>query len=256
MKLQLFLKNNLAIHFYYSDDSAINGKVVVDNLYLIFPGLPQLIEKDFFKDKMSRKIAFMSVYYYGSYYSGSNFSFTNCQKTVKDAVAFANNGKGIKTYDNKMMEWSAKNISIIGNSFGASPILTSNVNKKDVKKIILISPLIFVYKSDVANVLSRKEVQELKNFNNNFLGFMKRGYKNIYKGIEKDEWSEYFSGSVVNSKVRLKETFPPITIFHGENDDVVKPKNSIFFRDIYKRKVKLNLVKGVGHDFKALFKIS
>jgi hypothetical protein len=256
MKVQLFIKNNLAIHFYYSDNSVRNGKVIIDNLYLIFPGLPQLIEKDFFKDKVSKKAAFMSVYYYGSYYSGGSFSFSDCQKSVKDAMNFAVSRKGIKTYDNKSVEWSYKSICIIGNSFGASPILTSNLNKNDVKKVILFSPLIFVYRNDLIGILSKKEAVELKKFNNNFLGFMKRGYKNIYRGIEKDEWRKYFDGDMASSRVHLRNSFPPITIFHGEEDDVVRSKNSIFFRDTFRRNVKLNLVNGVGHDFKTLFRIS
>lgn len=256
MQIQLFLKNNLAIHFYYSEESMKNGKILVENLYLIFSGLPQFLEKDFFKDKVSKKIAFMSVYYYGSYYSGDTFSFANCQKSVRDAITFADIGQGIKTYDNKEIKWFAKSISVVGNSFGANPILTSSINKKNVDKVILISPLVFIYKNDVVKVFSKKNIKEFKKFNNGFLGFMQRGYKNIYRGIEKDGWRKYFNGNIASSRICLKNDFPPIVVIHGENDRVVNYKNSIFFRDMYDGKIRLNLVKGVGHDFKTLFRAS
>jgi hypothetical protein len=254
MELQLFLKNNLAIHFYYSKKSCNGNIIKINNLYLIFPGLPQFVDKNFFKSKVDKSVAFMYVYYYGSYFSGGSFSFANCQKTIRDAISFAKTRKGMKIYDNKQIEWSFNKIIAIGNSFGSSPILTSGITKKDVNMVIFISPLIFIHKDDINNVATKKEMIKFYDFNKIFLDFMSRGYKNIYRGIEKDIWKKYFSGNLVKSKINLKDEFPPIIIFHGDKDQIINPKSSIFFHNIYKNKVKLNIIKKQDHDFESLFK--
>ena len=254
MKLELFLRDQLAIHFYYSDESLCNNTVNVENLYLIFPGLPQFIEKDFFTDKVDKKNAFMYVYYFGSYFSGKIFSFKNCQQTVIRAINFSQAGAGVKTFDNKKIKWKAKNINIIGNSFGTLPILTSKIDKRIINKIFFTSPLIFIYKKDIQEYMSKKEITKFNEFNKKFLNFMSRGYKNIYRGIDKKNWENFFNGDSISTKIDYKNNLPPITIIHGSDDNIVNSKGSIHFNSRYTNQVNLKLVKGVGHEFKLLFR--
>jgi hypothetical protein len=255
MMIQLFLKNNLAIHFYFSEDSINNEIVNTKDLYIIFQGLPQSIEKDFFKDKVKKERAFMVIYYYGSYYSGKNFTFLNCQKSVQDAIKFAIGGQGVKTYDNEIIKWRVKNISIIGNSFAGNPILTCDINKNEIKKVVLISPLIFVHKEDLKKVYLNDQIQKIKKYNKDFLGFMTRGYKNIYKGINDKTWLSYFNGDNNKSKISINSNFPPIIIYHGKEDFAVSCESSILFKKLFKKDTIVHVENGVGHDFKKLFNI-
>ncbi|MBU0637082.1 hypothetical protein KKH16_02665 [Patescibacteria group bacterium] len=48
MELQLFIYKNIALHFYYSKDSVENGTINSKNIFVYFPGLPQMIDEDFF----------------------------------------------------------------------------------------------------------------------------------------------------------------------------------------------------------------
>ncbi|HED36806.1 MAG TPA: hypothetical protein ENI76_00955, partial [Ignavibacteria bacterium] len=100
MELQLFIYKNIAIHFYYSKDSIVNGKITVENIFIYFPGLPQMIDDDFFADKVNKDTAFFSVYYSGSWLSGGSFTYDNCKKTVELAIEFVKHKRGIKTFDN------------------------------------------------------------------------------------------------------------------------------------------------------------
>jgi len=170
MLLQLFLNKNLALHFYYSEKSLKNDKIVAKNIYLIVPGLPQFTHKNFFKDKVNENTAFFYLYYYGSWFSSGNFSFKNSIKSVKDAINFIKNKQGIKTFDNKQIEWNYQNLFLIGSSFGGNVALSTKINKKDIKKIILYAPFFTEYSDIKAN---KKQ-----------LDFLIRGYKNNFRGIE------------------------------------------------------------------------
>ena len=61
MELQLFIYKNIAIHFYYSKDSIVNGRINAENVFIYFPGLPQIIDEDFFVNKVNKNTAFFSV---------------------------------------------------------------------------------------------------------------------------------------------------------------------------------------------------
>ena len=81
MELQLFIYKNIALHFYYSKDSVENGIIKSKNIFVYFPGLPQMIDEDFFVNIVDKNTAFFSVYYMGSWLSSGSFTYENCQKT-------------------------------------------------------------------------------------------------------------------------------------------------------------------------------
>jgi len=93
MKLQLLIYKNLAVHFYYSKESVSKNKIKIKNLFLIFPGLPTFIHKDFFNDKVDKDNAFLSIYYLGTWLSGGIFTYKNCKKAIELTVEFAKNKK-------------------------------------------------------------------------------------------------------------------------------------------------------------------
>lgn len=239
MQLQLFLNKNLALHLYYDEASVIKGKIKVENFYLLAPGLPSCPHKNLFKDKVSKNTAFMVVYYYGSWFSGGKFLFENCVKSVKDAILFVKKGQGVKTFDNKKIMWEYENLFLIGNSFGGSVICSMKNYGKDIKKIFLYAPFLVEY----SEVKKNKEM----------IGFLRRGYKNNYRGIDLAAWDLYFAKKDLFSFIELDEEIPPTQIIHGKQDNVVPYRSSEKLQKKYSQLIELKLKEGAGHDFNALY---
>jgi hypothetical protein len=256
MELQLFIYKNLAVHFYYSKESVSKNKVKIKNLFLVFPGLPNFIHKDFFNDKVDKDNAFFSIYYLGTWLSGGIFTYKNCKKTIKLAVEFAKNKKGIKTFDNEKIYWDYKNLHLIGYSFTGNPILSSKISKTDVKNVILFAPLIFLHKKDLYSYLkNKKEINNFYAFNLFYLDFLRRGYKFALRGINQKSWSKYFSGKDPESLIKVGKNYPNVIIFHGKEDEKIKYNSSIFFKKEKCPQTKIILVNNVGHDLEKLFEL-
>ncbi|MBU0722916.1 hypothetical protein KJ973_02555, partial [Patescibacteria group bacterium] len=183
MELQLFIYKNIALHFYYSKDSLRDNKVSVKNIFVYFPGLPQMIDEKFFANKVNKNTAFFSVYYSGSWLSGGSFTYENCKRTVELAVEFVKDKKGIKTFDDKQTLWDYKNLHIIGYSFSGNPIISAKISRNDVKNVILFAPLLFLHKKEVSEYLKdKKTVDNVYGFSLFYLEFLKRGYGFAFRG--------------------------------------------------------------------------
>lgn len=252
MALQLFIKNGLAIHLYYDEASVKKGKLSVQNLYLIMPGLPQFTDRRVFADLVSKKAAFFYVYYYGSWFSDGVFTPDNCRHSLLDALKLARLGKSIKTWDNQRFEWNYKKLILIGSSFGSVPILSLNKQLEGIDRIYLLCPLLYTAKTDLKKFLSANElVTYQQNDLGNFLDFMRRGYRNIYRGIDKPSWDSYFKKGVGIFSDKSLALLPPISILHGSLDTTVPDSSSRYFVS-NQPKIKLKVIDGYGHDFTGL----
>ena len=256
MELQLFIYKNIALHFYYSKDSLSNDKVNVKNIFIYFPGLPQIIDEDFFVDKVDKNTAFFSVYYLGSWLSGGSFTYENCKKTVELAVEFVKNKKGIKTYDNKPISWNYKNLHLIGYSFAGNPVISAEISKNDVKNVVLFAPLLFLHKKEVSEYLKdEKAINNFYGFSLFYLEFLRRGYKFTFRGIKNKCWDKYYSGKDAKSFIKVDNNYPNIVVFHGKLDEKINYTSSLFFQKEKISKAKVFLVNNVGHDLEKLFDI-
>lgn len=254
MELQLFIFKNIALHFYYSKDSIVSSKVNSKNIFVYFPGLPQIIDEDFFVNKVNKDIAFFSVYYIGSWLSDGSFTYQNCKKTIELAIEFIKNRKGIKTFDNKQINWNYENLHVIGYSFAGNPLISAKILKNDVKSVILFAPLLFLHKKDVREYLKDKnDIDNFYGFNLFYLKFLKRGYKFAFRGIEKQSWNRYFSGQDSKSLVKMDNNYPNIFIFHGKSDEKISYITSLFFQKEKNNKVEVILIDNVGHSLEKLF---
>ena len=254
MELQLFIYKNIAIHFYYSKDSIVNGKINVENVFIYFPGLPQIIDGDFFVNKVNKNTAFFSVYFSGSWLSGDSFTYENCKRTVKLAVEFVKCKKGIKTFDNKQISWDYKNLHVMGYSFSGNPIVSAKISKTDVKNVILFAPLLFLNKKEVLGYLQdEKVINNFYGFNLFYLEFLRRGYGFAFRGIEKQSWDKYFSGEDAKSFIEMNNNYPNILIFHGKSDEKINCTSSTFFQKEKCPKTKVFLIDNVGHNLEKLF---
>jgi hypothetical protein len=257
MELQLFIYKNIALHFYYSEDSIVNSKIHSKNIFVYFPGLPQIIDKDFFANKVNKDTAFFNVYYLGSWLSGGSFTYKNCKKTIELAVEFIKNKKGIKTFDNKQINWDYKNLYVMGYSFSGNPIVSARISKNDVKNVILFAPLFFLHKKEVIEFMKdKKAIDNFYGFNSFYLEFLRRGYKFALRGIEKQSWDKYFSGKEQKSFIKMNKNYPNVIIFHGESDEKINYTSSLFFQKEKYPDAKIILVGGVGHDLEKLFDIN
>jgi len=258
MELQLFIYKNIALHFYYSKDSVENGIIKSKKIFAYFPGLPQIIDEDFFVNKVNKDIAFFSVYYLGSWLSGGNFTYENCKKTIELAVDFIKNKKGIKTFDNKEMNWNYKSLYLIGYSFAGNPVISAKISRNDVKSVILFSPLLFLHKKEVSEYLKKDEkaINDFYDFSLFFLEFLKRGYRFAFRGIEKPSWNKYFSGEDPKSLVQIDKNYPDVVIFHGKSDEKISYTSSLFFQKEKCPRAKVFLVDNVEHNLKKLFDIN
>lgn len=256
MELQLFIYKNIALHFYYSKDS-IKGEVInIKNIFIYFPGLPQMIDDVFFVNKVDKNTAFFSVYYMGSWLSGGSFTYENCKKTVELAVEFVKNKQGIKTFDDKQINWDYNNLYVMGYSFSGNPVVSAKITKNDVKGVILFAPLLFLHKKEVLEYMKdKKDIDNFYGFNLFYLEFLRRGYKFAFRGIENKSWDRYFSGKEKKSFVKMYENYPHIIIFHGKSDKKINYTSSLFFQKEKCPEAGVILKDSVGHDLEKLFDI-
>ncbi len=257
MELQLFIYKNVALHFYYSKDSFKSDRIDVKNIFIYFPGLPQIIDESFFTNKVNKNAAFFSVYYFGSWLSGGSFTYENCRKTIELAVEFVKNKNGIKTFDNEKISWDYENLHVLGYSFSGNPVVSARISKSDVKKVILFAPLFFLNKKEVREYLKdEKAINNFYRFNLFYLKFLKRGYKFAFRGIEKQSWNKYFSGKDSKSFIKMNKKYPDVVIFHGKADGKINYNSSLFFKREKYPRTKIFLVDNVGHNLERLFDIN
>lgn len=253
MELQLFIYKNIALHFYYSKDSVENGTVNSKNIFVYFPGLPQIIDDNFFVNKVNKNIAFFSVYYLGSWLSDGNFTYKNCKKTVELAIDFIKKKKGIKTFDNNEIQWEYNNLHVMGYSFSGNSIVSAKISKNDVKSVILFAPLLFLHKKEVSEYLkNKKNIDNFYDFSLFYLAFLRRGYKFAFRGVENKCWDSYFSGKDPLSFIKIDKEYPHIIIFHGELDEKINYGSSLFFQKEKNFEATVILKEGVGHNLERL----
>jgi len=252
MKVQLFINNNLAIHLYYSKESIVDHLLVIDELIIFFPGLPQFIDKRFFEKKVSQNTAFMSIYYYGTWLSGGEFLPTTIYTTVSDAINFAKSGKCTTSFDGSNFEWKYNRCKVIGCSFSGNSILNGSIKKNDVSLIELYNPLIYLENTDISNIPGFDKLK-FNDVNRNFLFFVRNGYANVLRGINSSAWDNYFFGSDINSRIILSDETPIIKIYQALDDVTINPNWSKHFCEQNKQKAEYIPINNSEHDFISLY---
>lgn len=246
MDLQLFIEKGLASHFYFSKSSLYGNLVKVKKLCIFFPGLPNVIDKDFFVNRVNKDVAFLSINFIGSWLSSGTFSPENCRRTVNLAIDFANRCSAKSCFDQSQIKWQFDDLYVACYSFGANSILTSNVSNKIIKAVLLYSPLIFLNKVEIEKAVSTEEEKNFYLQNKNFLQFLKCGYSEVLRGIQDVAWEKYYLGNEPSSIVQLKADFPFSYVFHGKSDNLLSPKFSEYFCKSNPEKSRLFLFEG-GH---------
>lgn len=254
MKEQIFRYQNLALRFFYHEASIHNRSVSASHLIIYFPGLPQHLDKHFFEDKVKKDVAFFAVDYLGSHLSGGSFSFQNCLKSIRLALQFVKQGRGAALFDQRPMRWKYRHLHMMGYSFAGNALLRSPFDARDVESVILFAPLIYLYKQDLRHMMSSATQRlEFYRANSQMLEFLRRGYKNEFRGIKRAGWSAYFGGMDVGSRVIAPSHVRRILIVHGDRDAVVDLRHSKYFAKTNSKNTTLIVRKGVSHNLRHLY---
>lgn len=192
-----------------------------------FPTFPK--ENSFTKMCQKNGITVFVPHYYGSFLSDGEFLPENVIKTASDTIKFVKLGYSIDLFSMKEKTWKNNKIILGGGSFGGLIVLSAST-KNTPDKILLSAPLIY-----------------MKNSNDllHTLGFARKVYKNVYRGIESERWGMFFvaQNKMDENIIKSKD----ILIVHGNNDDTI---NITYSRNFSKKfsNVKLLELKEVGHN--------
>ncbi len=238
-KIQIFAgKNkNLAIHVFF-----IQGKsslISINTLDIIFPGLPQTPIFSDIQKMVTKNHAIAYVHYYGSWYSGGNFSPSTVMNSVSDAIKIFKKGLVLDVYTEEKIQFIIKNIVLIGNSFGGYFVYQS---KEKLKKILL-APFL-PYRLSKNNDIVQNVSTEV---NNNFNAY-KKSLPYCYRGITSLTWKNF-----TKPNKNFNQKHNDITVYIGNKDKLIT-KDYIYAT--LEDSIKKNMIEidDCGHDFLKLYK--
>jgi hypothetical protein len=183
--------------------------------------------------------------YKGTYQSKgsgkSGFLGENIVQDLKEFISELKKGKAKSLWDNNLVEFSVGgNIIIFGGSFSGAVACGLGAVDKDIRKIVLFSPVWDFKKHNESG-----DEQDLEKF----IGFVKRTYKNLYRiGFENisEEMSKFKECSPEFYLNRLAGNETGVLVLHDPEDKTVSIKHTF---DIIKKHPWIKLIKhSKGHD--------
>lgn len=191
----------------YDHNPALNQKLLQNNFVLVYPD------------------------YIGTWASKGEFNVDNSVSTILQTINFLKKGSSYEMRHNSRISWKAKDITLIGGSFGGSVALVAGAKSKEVNKIIAASP---VTDWRTHNNLKWEEEDLSQTFN-----FIQRAYNNLWRMKEKD-FKRLEKGSVDLNPADYIEILKNKNVFliHSRDDASVSYHRS---EELYKE-----LIKGKG----------
>ncbi|MBT3691116.1 prolyl oligopeptidase family serine peptidase [Candidatus Woesearchaeota archaeon] len=201
------------------------GKIVADSYYpseknngavIIFcagiPGKSNYLELA--KRYVDEGFTFIHPKYIGSWESYGNFSITKCKETIISFVGGLKAGK-IKTVFNNSFDVSPKKIFLVGHSFGGSIALSTGA-ELDIDGIVALAPVV-----DYSVHAKDPNIRE-ENLSGLF-DFMKFGFENTYRKMNKMEWDNFCETGIDVNPVDYVDNLrnKRILLIHGKNDNSV-----------------------------------
>ncbi len=187
--------------------------------------------------------------YIGTWGSDGIMSWENCVKTILDVVDFIISGHGRKVTqyvgDNTIVKWMAKDITLLGSSFGGSVALVSGAKSKHVKNIISVAgPTNWRNHSRIPEEPA-EPIEDLFNA-------VKYGWKHLWRIPNKEEWMRLVKGTADLNAVDYVEALKSknTLLIHGDADKVVSVKRT---KDLHEKvkngegKHEILILNGKGH---------
>jgi len=179
--------------------------------------------------------------YIGTHDSYGKFTFRDALKTIENTVEFLVKGKGVSLWSLKKIEWKAKEIILMGGSFGGAVSLVVGADNRYVKKIVAFCPP------------TRFEGRE--GIRKTLLAAVMRGWENTWRGVNKNVWKGIRTCTPLEHVTGLKKK--DVLLIHGKKDDVVPYEESM---ELYnkiktgKGRHKLVLLKMTEHGGNSLMR--
>jgi hypothetical protein len=242
----------LRAHLYHN----ANDFSDVETIFVIAPGIPNYPEKEFFEpilDKIS-KVAFAVVYYYGYWFSSSDFSIAGSANSISDFISALCSGLLVDTFTTKPLPSYSHSINLIGYSFGANAVLNSlaKIDFEEIDKIILAAPLSVVFDEQIRGI-DDKTVSEFKKYNLDFSNFIARGYNELIRD-NNNELKTHLQGINRSSIIDFPNIFADkIVAYYGDKDDIIKKPFVDILLNSFDIK-NINLIEDVGHSKKLIEK--
>ena len=191
---------------------------------------------------------FVLIYpnYIGTWASYGIMSWENCTNTILQTIDFLRGGEGKNIYDDSKILWKVKDITLVGGSFGGAVVLVAGAKSKYIKNIIAVCA--------PTNWRNHSRIPEEKGEPIEKLYYtIQKGWKNLWRIPNKEEWDRLVNGSADLNAVDYIEELKNknVLLIHGELDNIVVAKRSI---DLYSQLKKGNgnhkliILKNEGHE--------
>lgn len=174
----------------YDENPATNQRFMQDGFVLVYPE------------------------YIGTWGSGGQCNFENAVDTVLKTIKLLRKGAAKDIKSNHVVKWNAKEIILIGGSFGGSVALVAGAKSNHIKKIVAVSPVTDWRTHNKLNFKEEDLTQMWKIIN---------GGLNNYWRARKPDYMK-----LMNGKLDLN----PIDYI-----DVLKEKNTLFIHGINDKEV-------------------
>ncbi len=179
--------------------------------------------------------------YKGTYQSKGKFLDENIVQDLKEFISELKKGKAKSLWDNNLIEFSVGSIIILGGSFSGAVACGLGAVDKDIRKIVLFSPVWDFKRHNENN--NEQDLEKL-------IPFVKRAYKNLYRiGFENiskkmEEFKECSPEFYLN---RLAGNETGVLVMHDPEDKTVSIKHTF---DIMSKHPWIKLVKhSRGHSW-------
>lgn len=182
--------------------------------------------------------------YIGTFDSYGVSNIKNSADTILQTIESIKKNKAKELYELKEISWKAKEIILIGGSFGGSVVLVAGAKSKDIKKIVALAP-----PTDY-RTQGKMRYPEEKIMDTYYI--IKRAYPFTWRVKSKNVWLKFDRGELDLNPLDYVEKLKTKDIFliHGLKDNVVNAKRSKQLYDKIKNsgnKKKLLILQREGH---------
>jgi len=180
MIIRISLNQSLSGDIYLPVNS--NNKTII-----FLGGMPSYFYKNSISENLSQ-VGFTVIqpFYYGSWVSNGDFSAKNCIQTLTDTIQAINNNTIINSYNNQLLNLDSKEIYLMGTSFGSTLVQIYKDSEYKLEKRICLAGI---------PVFEQKYNQQIHFNHLEFIDFIKRGFKNLYRSDSWQEWEKELSGN-------------------------------------------------------------
>ena len=207
------------------------------------PDSPSDIREEFVKRLIRRGFVVAIPEYIGTFDSGGKCNFENSADTILETIKLFKKGRAKELFTMKELRWRAKEIILIGGSFGASVVLVAGAKSRHVKKIVsLAAHTNYRYTDPNSNEESIYDLYHMT----------KRTFPLTWRFASKKAWTDLGKGRLDLNAVDYVKSLKgkDVLLIHGMKDKVLNfSRSAQLYGQIKggKGRKRLILLKNEGH---------